>query len=133
MRLPNLPTALADIGLAALASSARRARPAFVFDRWAAFVLLCAASACLYLGGMVFNDYFDADEDRRERPERPIPAGEVTLRGAFRLGAALLAAGVLFALLAGLTTFARSARRRGCGRRSSPRRWWARSWPTTAA
>ena len=46
VRLPNLPTALADVALAALASSALSERGvAFVFDHWAAFVLLCAASA----------------------------------------------------------------------------------------
>jgi 4-hydroxybenzoate polyprenyltransferase len=102
VRLPNLPTALADVALAALAASA--VANFSLAQRWPAFVLLCLASACLYLSGMVFNDYFDADEDRRERPERPIPSGEVTTGQAFRLGAGLLAGGLLFAVLAGLTT-----------------------------
>lgn len=90
VRLPNLPSALADITLGALAVGA-------LPERWAAFLLLLAASACLYMAGMVFNDIFDADEDRRERPERPIPAGEVHPREAALLGGVLLAAGLLFA------------------------------------
>jgi 4-hydroxybenzoate polyprenyltransferase len=52
---------------------------------------------------MVWNDYFDQDQDRRERPTRPLPSGQVTPREAVRLGMGLLAAGVCFACLAGLT------------------------------
>jgi 4-hydroxybenzoate polyprenyltransferase len=48
---------------------------------------------------MVFNDFFDAGQDRRERPWRPIPSGRVTRREALWLGAALLAGGVLAAVL----------------------------------
>jgi 4-hydroxybenzoate polyprenyltransferase len=97
VRLPNLPTALADICLGALAAGA-------LPERWLAFLLLLAASACLYCGGMVWNDYFDVEQDRRERPQRPIPSGRVTRGEAGRFGALLLAGGVLFALLAGLST-----------------------------
>ena len=41
------------------------------------FRLLLLASACLYCGGMVWNDYFDREQDRRERGDRPIPSGKV--------------------------------------------------------
>jgi 4-hydroxybenzoate polyprenyltransferase len=95
VRLPNLPTALADICLAALAVGA-------LPERWLAFLLLAGASACLYSAGMVFNDWFDVAEDRRDRPDRPIPSGQVSLRQALRLGAGLLASGLLLAVLAGL-------------------------------
>src|SRR6516165_8850631 len=88
VRLPNLPTAVADIALAALAAGA-------LPGRWPAFVLLVFASCCLYCAGMVWNDYFDLEQDRRERPERPLPSGRVSLRAAVQLGAGLLAAGVL--------------------------------------
>jgi 4-hydroxybenzoate polyprenyltransferase len=94
VRLPALPTALADVCLGALAAGALPAR-------WAPFGLLLVASGCLYCAGMVFNDFFDLEQDRRERPSRPLPAGTVSTRAAVRLGALLLAAGVLFALLAG--------------------------------
>jgi 4-hydroxybenzoate polyprenyltransferase len=94
VRLPALPTALADICLGALATHALPARGL-------AFGLLLVASGCLYSGGMVWNDFFDLEQDRRERPFRPLPSGRVTPGAAARLGAALLAAGVLCALLAG--------------------------------
>src|SRR3989442_4407613 len=59
-----------------------------------------AASACLYLGGIALNDYFDREVDAVERPERPIPSGAVPPAVAAGLGAALLAAGIALAGLA---------------------------------
>jgi 4-hydroxybenzoate polyprenyltransferase len=103
VRLPALPTALADICLGALATGAWRAPAA-----WLAFVLLLLTSGCLYCAGMVWNDYFDVEQDKRERPFRPIPSGQVTRRQAAGLGTALLIAGALFALLAGLAPLLRS-------------------------
>src|SRR5262249_24440007 len=55
-----------------------------------------------YGGGMVWNDYFDVEQDRRERPFRPIPAGEISLRDAARLGTGLLTIGWFSAMAAGL-------------------------------
>ncbi len=94
VRLPNLPSALADVCLGALAAGA-------LPRRWLPFLLLLLASACLYCAGMVWNDFFDLEQDKRERPERPLPSGRVTRRQAARFGAGLLAAGVLWAVLAG--------------------------------
>src|SRR5438034_11690528 len=74
VRLPNVFTALADIGLGILVAG-----PVTVGAAPAALLLL--ASACLYCGGMVWNDYFDVEQDRRERPFRPIPSGAIILRG----------------------------------------------------
>jgi geranylgeranylglycerol-phosphate geranylgeranyltransferase len=34
-------------------------------------------------GGMVINDYFDFDIDSVNKPERPIPSGQITRKGAF--------------------------------------------------
>ena len=39
-----------------------------------------------YLGGMYLNDAFDAEIDAAERPERPIPSGQVSARLIFHLG-----------------------------------------------
>lgn len=61
---------------------------------------LACASVLLYAGGTTLNDYFDAEIDARERPERPIPSGRVPRRTAGVLGAALLVGGVLVALAA---------------------------------
>ena len=94
VRLPALPTALADICLGALAAAPCP-------RHWLPFGLLLVASACLYMGGMVWNDFFDVEQDKRERPFRPIPSGKISRREAGLFGAALLAGGVLAALLAG--------------------------------
>jgi 4-hydroxybenzoate polyprenyltransferase len=97
-RLPNVFTALADIGLAALATNALgTSDPA----AWLTFGLLLLASACLYCGGMVWNDVFDLEQDRRERPFRPLPSGRVKRGEAARLGFWLLGAGLVFAALSG--------------------------------
>jgi 4-hydroxybenzoate polyprenyltransferase len=83
--------------LAGLAA-ARAGTPTAVRARHA---LLPLASACLYLGGMALNDYADRHVDATERPERPIPSGRVSPRGALTVGAALTAGGVAAAGLAG--------------------------------
>lgn len=94
VRLPNVFTALADICLGALAT---RALP----ENWQPFAFLLLASACLYSAGMVWNDYFDLEQDRRERPFRPLPSGRITHRAAICLGGLLLVAGVGFAFFSG--------------------------------
>lgn len=55
---------------------------------------LLATSALLYCAGMVLNDVFDVEVDRRERPQRPLPSGRISLRTARILGFALLLAGL---------------------------------------
>jgi 4-hydroxybenzoate polyprenyltransferase len=92
VRLPNVFTALADITLAALAAHA-------LPEQAPTFLLLCLASACLYCGGMVWNDFFDLEQDRRERPFRPIPSGRVSRGTAAVLGGLLMTGGVGFAIL----------------------------------
>src|SRR6516165_10517316 len=95
VRLPNVFTALADITLAALAT---HALPQYA----PAFLLLCLASACLYCGGMVWNDFFDVEQDKRERPYRPIPSGRVSRTTAAVFGGLLLTGGLAFAVLSAL-------------------------------
>lgn len=71
-------------------------------DPWQLATLLVAvALSLLYVGGMYLNDAFDQAIDARERPGRPIPAGEVAAETVFAAGFALLLLGLL-ALAAGL-------------------------------
>src|SRR5690242_16242789 len=65
---------------------------------------LIVATVTLYAGGVVLNDFFDRDIDAVERPERPIPSGRVSARGAGVLGAMLLVIGVLSASQATVVT-----------------------------
>lgn len=70
------------------------------FEPAAVLATLIASSACLYLAGMVLNDFFDAEVDAVERPERPIPSGRISRSTAGFVGWNLLAAGVLASWLA---------------------------------
>jgi 4-hydroxybenzoate polyprenyltransferase len=87
-------TAMADIFLGYLLVHPR-------IEGWLPFGWLLGASSCLYLAGMVFNDVFDREIDRVERPRRPIPSGRVSLTGAVVFGAALVATGLATAVAAG--------------------------------
>ncbi|MBM7503442.1 SCO3242 family prenyltransferase [Agromyces aurantiacus] len=62
---------------------------------------LPVASVLLYWGGMALNDAADAELDRVERPERPIPSGRISRRAAFGVAGALTAAGIAVAGLTG--------------------------------
>lgn len=91
LRPPNVMTAVADVlaGYAVAGLSNSAALP------W-----LLGATACLYAGGVVLNDFFDRHIDAVERPERPLPSGRVPARHAAALGGGLLVAGVVFAFRA---------------------------------
>jgi hypothetical protein len=52
------------------------------------------ASVALYAAGMVWNDIADRRLDAVQRPERPLPSGQVSLAFAISLGLLLLAAGL---------------------------------------
>jgi 4-hydroxybenzoate polyprenyltransferase len=97
VRVPNLFTAVADIALGWLCATAN----GMPISTWPIFVVLSAASACLYSSGMVWNDFFDVEQDRLERPFRPIPSGRLSRRNAAAFGAFLLLAGLVLAFAAG--------------------------------
>lgn len=88
LRLPNVFTAFADILMAACAAG-------YVFDQPDVLFLLLGVTGCLYLGGMVWNDYFDRREDAKTQPFRPIPSGRVSARTASLLAYALVTTGLL--------------------------------------
>lgn len=102
MRLPNLPTAAADvIAGAAICGFLAQASQLWVAEQLIPLGKLMLASVCLYAGGVVLNDFFDAGLDAVERPERPIPSGAATRRGAALLGFGLLVIGIGFAFWQG--------------------------------
>jgi 4-hydroxybenzoate polyprenyltransferase len=95
VRVPNLFTAVPDVVLGA--ALALGAGPTASVPTIAALGL---ASLLLYAAGTTLNDYADAPVDREQRPERPIPGGQITRRSALVLGVVLLLAGVLTAAAA---------------------------------
>lgn len=68
------------------------------------FLLLLAAMSLAYTGGMFLNDAFDRDIDAKERPERPVPSGEVTAVSVFVAGFGMLAAAVILVAWCALGT-----------------------------
>ena len=98
MRPANIVTSVADV-LAGIAISGFLTGAVFSVNDTIPFLLLCISTIGLYGGGVVFNDVFDYELDKVERPERPIPRGTITIREATLLGILLLLAGIVTALL----------------------------------
>ncbi len=94
LRAPAVPTAASNILMGYLVAN----------GSWTPAVplaILLLASIGIYTAGMVLNDVVDADEDRRLRPHRPIPSGEIKQNTARRIGWSLLIGGVVLAFAAG--------------------------------
>src|SRR3954454_11016977 len=108
VRLPNLFTAPGDV----VAGDLMIARGQQVV--WIDLLVLALASVALYAGGVVLNDYFDRDVDRRERPERPIPSGRISERDALRLGVRLIGLGCGFAVGGGVPSLLAALVLAGC-------------------
>jgi hypothetical protein len=56
---------------------------------------LILALSLFYVAGMYLNDAYDAETDARERPDRPIPAGEVSSETVFTAGFGMMALGLV--------------------------------------
>ena len=111
LRLPNVFTAVADVAMgfffavwtdfflhgASWAVNADNNPPSLLPIGIWTLGLLIAASASLYLAGMVLNDLFDVELDREEQPYRPLPSGRISLAAARLLGWNLLSVGVMLA------------------------------------
>jgi len=91
-RPANLPTATADI-IAGMSLSGIY-NGVNISYHYPVFLIL--SSILLYAGGVILNDIFDANLDKIERPERPIPSGVISLNNAKFFSAIMLLFGVLF-------------------------------------
>lgn len=101
MRPANVVTAVAD-ALAGIAISGYLLTVGW--DSPVPIILLCISTIGLYSGGIIFNDVFDADLDRIERPERPIPSGLISEKEAMVFGALFFLVGLVAAYFVGTTT-----------------------------
>ena len=86
LRLPNIFTAIADPLAGWLIAGGGRASQ---------FALTIGASVGLYTAGIIFNDCFDCRRDCRDRPERPLPRGDIPVRVAWMLGTVLFLTGLV--------------------------------------
>lgn len=97
VRLPNLLTVpgdpVAGFLLAAVCASQ--------LPNPLALAAAAGASLCLYVFGLILNDLVDLETDQRERPERPLPAGEITVPQARMAAIAMALSGLNLALFAG--------------------------------
>lgn len=84
-RISNLPTVWSNVLAGTLLAAGRPG---------ADTVLVLLSASLLYEGGMWLNDAFDSAIDARERPQRPIPSGAITVRSVLAVGFGLLGAGV---------------------------------------
>lgn len=91
-RVSNVPTVWTNV-LAGMALAGVAPQPGLA-------IVLALAMSSLYVGGMYLNDAFDREYDRLQRPERPIPSGEVRAATVFGLGFGMLALGVGLVALA---------------------------------
>jgi hypothetical protein len=98
-RLPNVFTAPSNI----LAGYYAVVEPANASGLHLAILIIC--SILLYLSGIVLNDYFDIEVDRRERPLRPLPAGTVSKRKVLLIGIVFIIAANIISLLVSTSTF----------------------------
>jgi 4-hydroxybenzoate polyprenyltransferase len=93
-RISNVPTVWTNVLAGSIiAGGAGRS------DRVA---LIAMAMTAFYVGGMYLNDYFDRTIDARDRPGRPIYAGEIRASSVMLIGFGLLAVGIVLMIAFGL-------------------------------
>lgn len=92
-RVSNLPTVWTN----ALAGAVLAGTPSV-----SGIVIVGISLTLFYTGGMWLNDAFDAEIDAKERKNRPIPMGEISVGTVFAVGYGMLAAGVLLAFSFGV-------------------------------
>ncbi|SMH71431.1 UbiA family prenyltransferase [Candidatus Nitrosotalea okcheonensis] len=67
--------------------------------------ILMASSMLLYVSGVVFNDYFDIEVDRKERPSRPLPSGAISKQRTAQIAVASMALAIMLAFFVSWSSF----------------------------
>ena len=79
VRLPGIFTAFSNVLIGYFFS--------FSFNSEIIFLpYLLATSGMLFCSGMIFNDYFDYNLDKKERSFRPLPSGKISKQNALLIG-----------------------------------------------
>jgi 4-hydroxybenzoate polyprenyltransferase len=92
-RISNVPTVWTNVLAGSIIAGS-----AGHLDRVA---LVMIAMTAFYVGGMYLNDFFDRAIDARDRPGRPIDAGEIRASSVMLIGFGLLAAGTVLMIAFG--------------------------------
>jgi 4-hydroxybenzoate polyprenyltransferase len=103
VRLPNVFTTPSNILVGYLATTPPAEANGFHL------AALMVSSGLLYIAGVVLNDYFDVEVDRRERPSRPLPSGSISKERAMSIALIALAAANAIALAVSPASLAVSA------------------------
>jgi 4-hydroxybenzoate polyprenyltransferase len=93
-RISNIPTVWTNV-LAGSVIAGGNHNPGSI-------ALIMLAMTAFYVGGMYLNDFFDREIDARDRPGRPIHAGEIRARAVSSIGFGLLATGIALMIPFGL-------------------------------
>ena len=97
IRLPNVFTTPSNIlagYFAAVTTTAAEADEVHL-------IALMVSSGLLYIAGIVLNDYFDIEIDKRERPSRPLPSGKISKGSALTIAIVALLIANTIALVVG--------------------------------
>lgn len=93
----NVLISFISIGIGALVSGS---------FHWSDILLFAGLTAAMITAGAnIINDIFDLEIDRINKPQRPLPSGRISLKGAGLMFAALYGAGLIFAALCGKVMF----------------------------
>jgi 4-hydroxybenzoate polyprenyltransferase len=103
VRLPNVFTTPSNILVGYLATTPPAEANGFHL------AALMVSSGLLYIAGIVLNDYFDVEVDRRERPSRPLASGSISKERAMSIALIALAAANAIALAVSPASMAISA------------------------
>lgn len=90
-RVSNLPTVWTNTLAGAVLAGGGGV---FVPKNAPKLVLLAATLSLFYVAGMLLNDAFDRDIDAKERPDRPIPSGQISANEVFSVGFGMLGGGI---------------------------------------
>jgi 4-hydroxybenzoate polyprenyltransferase len=104
VRLPNIFTAASNI-LSGYFTIVATVSSSFINLHLLYLVGLMTSSSLLYLAGIVFNDYFDIEIDKKERLTRPLPSGKITKRKALTIAISSMIAANVIALVINWTSF----------------------------
>jgi len=76
VRLPAVFTVIAQVVVAWVVAAGD---PAVAIAAWPRGAMVLLAAIAIYWSGMILNDLWDFEEDSRERPQRPLPSGQISI------------------------------------------------------